>query len=423
MTKKQASGVATKAKGQIKITGEGRYPLVPLLSIKLVERPAKGEESSKVFYNPRDLDSFTPQEMEELCTSIQEDGLQQPPIVRVFTEGEKKDGKITRIELVAGERRFRSIMKLYEQNAPCYDDETGDKISARKLYEHLPCKVLYNIDDWKALRVAFLENNEHRKLTTQEEISLVERLMKMGMRQDEISEKLKTNVTWVSQTGNFRTELPPAAFEKLVSGKLSRHVAVKILSYKPEDRAALFAHTVKAEKEDTERRLGELDDEIAQAEDLEDIEANKAQKAIKSGNGTAAKRHTKKAAAAGKKAAAAAERKGRVVEETGTIRQGHLSKGGMMAGVAPKKAQMLNRVSLEQFFIDLPEIWLTNGKIDVVTKQKMPPDVLEVMVATAKAIHKGESDPGKVVRTIMVERGKWSLPEGYVEEESEPLDE
>lgn len=187
-------------KTSLVIDGEGKFLLIPIDLIELAERPDEGEESKRLFFNPRSMDSFDTAEMTRLRESIRLDGLQQPPVVRVFTKDGDKDGEILKIELIAGERRFRSMTKLFEDDEQCYDEDTKQMVSGRALYAKLPCKVIYNIDDQQALRIAFKENNEHKSLTIKEEVALVERLSLMGMKQDQISELLQTNVTWISQT-------------------------------------------------------------------------------------------------------------------------------------------------------------------------------------------------------------------------------
>lgn len=47
----------------VRITGDGMYPLVPLHAITIRERPEEGRESEQLFFNPRDYDSFSADEM------------------------------------------------------------------------------------------------------------------------------------------------------------------------------------------------------------------------------------------------------------------------------------------------------------------------------------------------------------------------
>lgn len=405
----------------IHINPDHHYPLVPLLRIGLVERPPEGQEADQLFFNPRSMDSFTPEAMAKLKGDIARDGLRNPPIVRVFTSDGSETGEIDRIELVAGERRLRSCLSLYEENAPVRDHR-GKVRPAQEVLASIPCSLLYNATDEEALRHAFLENDDHQPLSTTEEIVLVERLARRGMLQDEIAEVLGTNVTWVSQTGNFRNELPNEAFEKLLDGTLSRHVAVQMLSFKPGDRQRLFEETVKLEEREREEQIEDLTLEVEKAEDEELIHGEREKKEAQAGNKAGAERSNKRKQAATKRLAGSQARLARVRKESGTIRQGHLQRAAVEAGLAPKKAKTLTRQMIEQFYRNLPEQWLTSGKTDRITKQPYPPEIIEIVMATADAILKGQADPGAVIRHIMVIRGEWTLPEDYVEEPLDLLD-
>jgi Trp operon repressor len=398
----------SKPKG-VTLTENGRYPIVPLHSIEVVERPESGKEAEQIFYNPRSLESFTSEKMKSLRDSIQEDGLHSPLTVRAFTEDGTRKGAITRIQLVAGERRFRSINWLYDNDALCYDDMTETQVSAKKLYVGVPCKVLYNIDDKEALRVAFQENNEHLGLCVREEVELVERLLNGGMKQEEIVVMLGTNVTWVSQTMNFRKQLPAGAFAKLLEGNLARHVAVQILSFKPEDRANLYEKACETERKQTSEARTRLTTEVEVAEDELSLETATVEIAKEEGDEATAAKHARKGESARKRLELAQTRLDRTVAEAGTIRQGHLQEAAQTNRITPKKNKMLNRQSIEQFYFDLVNNWSARRKLDNFVKKLMPSDVLDVISCTAQAILAGESDPGMVVRTVMARRGEWKV--------------
>ena len=397
--KTKAPAKAKAKNGGIKIAGEGKYPLVPTDSIQFVERPKPGEEEP-LFFNPRALESFTPESMSAIRMSIRSDGLQQPPIVRAITS----DGtNIVKVELIAGERRMRSLLHIIEHNLPCFDEDAkrpdnykqgqivickgnfckvlkhdGDDVAVQILdennvltdeqrtfsaedvyptvpgstfYNSVPCKVAFDISDARALRLAFSENDKHKNLSTAEEMSLVERLIRRGMKIKEICEALGSNLTWVSQTANFRTALPPTALEKLLSGEMKRHTAVKIMGYADDDREALFEASVQAEKEETATRINEADEEATKAEDDELLSLSDQKKAAKAGDTKAANKAGREAASAATKAAKARDKKGRAEAESGQIRTGHIEKGAMKIGLSPKKAKILSKEEIEEFFI------------------------------------------------------------------------
>lgn len=377
------------------------YPLVDLLSIKVVERPPEGD-LKQIFYNPRSLESFTPNEMNDLKQSIIKDGLQQPLIVRILTEDKSKTGAIKAIELIAGERRYRTIRSLYQSNIQCYSPDQDTQVSAQELYNKVPCKVYYNISDEKALSLAWTENQKRKDLSIKEEIVVIERLVLSGKSVKEVADLLNTNITMVSQFSNFRKELPKEAFEKLVTGKLAKHVAVKLLSYNPEDRQKLFDAALEAEAEDTEQLADDLSFELEELEDAVDMQEEL--------DPTANKKSVLE-----KKIEVVKTKLDKTLNEKGVIKQGALIKGAKKISVKPKKGNLATEdLDTHQFYVKLTTSWLKNGKIDPLTKQQVPPDVLEIIAETAKSILASEGNPMNIVHRVMVARGKWEMHDEMV---------
>lgn len=407
-TKPKSSRSKSKVKAAdfIEIKGDGKYPLVPLAAIEIIERPEEGHEEEVLFFNPRGIESFDEDSMQSIRDSICVDGLQQPPVCRAITDGEN----IVKVQLIAGERRLRSLKKLVEDDLECYDDEGGTKVPASVLYEFIPVKLHYNCSDERALRLAFMENHESKSLTIFEEIALVERLTKRGLNQKQIAMILlgdDRNVTWVSQTGNFRTSLPEEAFQKLISGQLSRHVAVKLMSYKLEERQKLYEEAVVIEEKETKERISQIEDEIIDHGDLADIAENEANDAESIGDEEIAAKKRRKAASAKNKADKATEKKERLSEDAGKIKQSHIDKGAAKAGIKPKKGKPLSRQDIESHWLDKLDDWVINGGVCQVTGNDLPEDLLLVMHGTVKAILSGERDPSSVIREHYIEQGVW----------------
>ena len=464
----KAKGSETPASATgIKIIGTGKYPAVHLKSITIAERPADGEETTKLFYNPRDLSSFTPERMNALKRSIRGEGLIEPPLVRAWTGA---GGVVTAVELIAGERRLRSVNQIFDEAAPCFDEDRpqpdqykpgdvvvhkgnfgtvikheGDKvlvefegddapqqsqceyadvyptISGAEMYEFLPCKVLYNCTDERALRLAFTENDQSEPLTIREEIALVERLLRMNKKQEEIAEILSTNVTWVSQTANFRDQLPAEAFEKLMNGQMARHVAVNFLSHAPEDRQKLFEATVAAEKRQTAEKVESLRDEQEKHEDQEELHKAEAAKAERVGDAATATKEKRRAASSASKASKAKERRERAEADSGVIKQGHVKEGQATTGITPKKGKMLDRQQVEDHFCKALTKYVTGDHEDPQTGEKLPNDLISIMRRTALAIMNGCTDPLSVVREYMYDNDLWAKPDEEPDEDDAPV--
>ena len=451
-----ASKSSAKNSKGIEITGDGRYPLISIDKIEIVERPEDGQEEKKLFFNPRSLSSFTPQEMFELRQSIRTDGLQSPPIVRVTTN----EGVPVKVELIAGERRFRSLQYIVENDLPCFEDDLprpskfkagqiviskgkfGKVVSHKdvvtiqildhdnnltdeqqsysaedvyptmpgsKLYKFIPCKVHYDISDARALRLAFTENDKAKSLSTMEEIALVERLQRADYKVAEIAEMLGSNDTWVSQTANFRNDLPSEAFDCLIKGNMKRHTAVKIMSYKLEDRDSVWQSTVEAEAEDRKSRIEDAQSEAEQAQDEEILALHEKKQALKAGDHATAKKAARKAASASKKSAKALEKKEKAESETGHITTSHVQKGAAKAGVSAKKAKLLPKEEIEQYYVEALEEFLEGDGIDPICQEEVPGDLAAVVRLTALAILSGNRDGLAGIRQHMLDQGEWKL--------------
>ena len=286
----------------------------------------------------------------------------------------------------------------------------------------MPCRLVYDCTDQRALRLAFTENDQSEPLTISEEVALVERLEKTGLKQDEIAEMLGSNVTWVSQTSNFREQLPKAAFQKLIKGEMARHVAVAFLSYAPEDRESLYTASVEAEESETAERIKQHRQDKDRLEDEEELLMAEAKKAEKQGNIKLASKAQRKASAAATKADKAADRLERAKSEKGTIKQGHVKKGAIQKGLQPKKAKSLDRDDIEATFVEGIIPYLDDEQIDEISGERVPVQYAAIVRRTALAIIGGIRDPLYPIREFMYEHGEWMMPsekDGDIEEESE----
>lgn len=448
-----------KASG-LEVQATDTYRKVRLKAITIVERPKEGEK--KLFFNPRSLASLNDDDMVTLRRSIQIDGLQTPLSVRIVTD---KEDTVTRIDLIAGERRDRNLLYLVEEDAPCFDKHapklkdykdgawvihesrlakvvkhlegnlvleyddgtTGEAeasllcptVPASKLYEWVDVQPHYNISDERCLRLACTENQKFKSFTVAEEISLVERLDGMGYKQDEICKLTGQNVTWVSQTSNFRTELPQAAFEKLLAGKLKRNVAVKLMSFLAADREKLFHQAEAEEEQETAETLRDLQIEQEADEDEAELAADEKEEALEAGDTEAAAKAEKREDAAETRAAKTAEKKKTVAKKAGSIGQGHVDKAAKKTGIQPRKAKMLAKADVEESWVNQLEQWSTVAETDPVTKEAYPKDLCRYGMSVAQAILNGSRDPGAVIRDFLVSKGKWHLPDATADDDDD----
>ena len=160
---------------------------------------------------------FSENELEELASSIRENGLLQPPLVRPAGAG--------RYELVAGERRLRALQRLGWQETPV---------------------VVRKVDDEALLVLALVENLQREELNPLEEAegyrTLAERF---ELTQEEISRAVGKDRSTIANLIRL-LKLPPSIRRLVEDGELSMGHARALLGIEDPVRAAELArHSVK----------------------------------------------------------------------------------------------------------------------------------------------------------------------------------
>jgi len=454
--KKSAKASSSRPRKADQNDGNGQQPLIPISSIEIVPRPLAGHEHEQIFFNPRDPASFTAESMAGLCRSIRIDGLLEYPVVRATGSVAKfKD-----VQLLAGERRLRALLMLVESNVPCgvpnasppvkwraktaallLDEfvqvvkHTGDEVEVRvfdhddclteeklvvkaselsptqpasKRFKAVQCNVFFNISDEKAMRICQTENGKQLPLTLAEEIAVVERLSRRGLKQNEIKYLLASNDTWVSQTASFRTDLPADVFERLLSGRVSRNTAVRFFSYQPADRQKIFESTILVEEQETEEKIRLLQLDVDRHEDAAALLADDAEEAT---DPKAAAQAAKKAASASNKAKTSRKKRDKATDDAGNLTAGHVDKGAAKIDVKPRKAKVLPKAEILELYVKQLEPLLDGESADPICGKVIPAEYISIMRGTAAAILAGERDPLKVIREFMVTEGTWQIPE------------
>ena len=168
---------------------------------------------SSIFPNPlQPRREFSEAELAELTSSIGENGLLQPLLVRPAGPG--------RYELVAGERRLRSVQRLGWQEVPV---------------------VVRRVEDEALLVLALVENLQREELNPLEEAegyrTLTERF---GLTQEEVSRAVGKDRSTVANLLRL-LKLPPSLRRLLEAGELSVGHARALLSVEDPVRAANLA--------------------------------------------------------------------------------------------------------------------------------------------------------------------------------------
>ncbi len=182
-----------------KIGGEN---VITVLKISLID--PKRDQPRKYF----DKDA-----LEELASSIRENGLLQPILVREYGEG--------RYQIIAGERRFRAC-KLAEL----------DEIPA----------IILDRDDRKVAELSLIENIQREDLNPIEEAMAFRALAEeYGMTQEELSERVGKSRSAIANSTRL-LDLPDDVLEMVANGDISAGHGRTLLGLKRRENMLLLAN-------------------------------------------------------------------------------------------------------------------------------------------------------------------------------------
>jgi ParB family chromosome partitioning protein len=159
---------------------------------------------------------FSSDQLHELVESIRERGIIQPLIVRPV------HGKL---ELIAGERRFRASRELGLTEVPVITREATDK---------------------EVLEMALIENLQREDLNPIEEARAYERLARdFAMRQEDIAQRVGRNRATVANSMRL-LDLPSEVQDFLAKGSLTTgHAKVLLSLKKPKEQEKAAAEVIK----------------------------------------------------------------------------------------------------------------------------------------------------------------------------------
>lgn len=158
-------------------------------------------------YQPRH--TFSDESIEELATTLKEQGLLQPIILR-----KPADGPEGEYEIIAGERRFRASKLAKKKTIPA---------------------IIRDFDEAQMMEVAVLENLQREDLTPLEEAQAYEMLQKnLGLTQAEVSKRLGKSRPYIANYLRLLT-LPQKTKRLLQRGELSMGQARTLLGLKDKD--------------------------------------------------------------------------------------------------------------------------------------------------------------------------------------------
>jgi ParB-like chromosome segregation protein Spo0J len=289
----------------------GNLYRVRLSIIQLAENTKK-EKGVLSFQNPRHILSsgkpkgFSKEEMNELREAIRTEGLENPLLLRLI----EIDGKKI-LQLVSGERRYRSLLKLVESKAECFDPATGKTAKADKLFEYVDVRINTHMDDKAAFKHAFSGNDKAIGIGEGATIALIREYRTAGWTDGDIMEATGKSITWLKDS-DVLIGLDEHTFTALTNDQINRSAALDLA--KIEDVAERL-EVLDAARNFASKRLSamkkKLESEVAAAESKAEVAEGEAVEAEMTGDDEAAEAAQKKAEKLQKKAKA----KKREVEE------------------------------------------------------------------------------------------------------------
>ena len=158
---------------------------------------------------------FDKEALEELASSIKENGLLQPILVREYGEG--------RYQIIAGERRFRAS-KLAEL----------DEIPA----------IILDRDDRKVAEISLIENIQREDLNPIEEALAFKALSEeYGLTQEELAERVGKSRSAIANSTRL-LDLPDDVLEMVANGDISAGHGRTLLGVKNRENMLLLANKV-----------------------------------------------------------------------------------------------------------------------------------------------------------------------------------
>lgn len=185
-------------------TTAGGENVITILKLSMID--PKSDQPRKYF----DKDA-----LEELASSIKENGLLQPILVREYGEG--------RYQIIAGERRFRAS-KLAEI----------DEIPA----------IILDRDDRKVAEISLIENIQREDLNPIEEALAFKSLAEeYGLTQEELAEKVGKSRSAIANSTRL-LDLPTDVLEMVANGDISAGHGRTLLGVKERENMLLLANKV-----------------------------------------------------------------------------------------------------------------------------------------------------------------------------------
>lgn len=213
-----------------------------IVPFSLMSLPDDVEYEGKGFTNPRNItEASAASHIDAKCAkdlrdSIINHGLLTPLAVRFVTD---KYGK-PKFMVIGGERRFRTISKLIDDNTPV---STGKDLivhpdgelcstqnNAKIVFNKVPCQVYFCRSDQEAYAISWAENKNRQPLTDGVEVAEVQSFRRKGYNDLFITGTLQREYNWLQITDKLLKNLDEDTLSDLLNDRIARDAAIKLLN-------------------------------------------------------------------------------------------------------------------------------------------------------------------------------------------------
>lgn len=271
------------------ITDDGLF-WIDFSLITVAEEYDGGEDKDIKFFNPRHLGSYTieidgkketfhgqgfdKESMRELLEDIQNKGLNYPLLACWAI----KDNKIVGVRVNDGERRFRCVDRMVDKNEKAWSQAHGQFMPAKEVYSKIICRVKV-LNDEESLQEACEVSGTAVPWGAAAQARLIKVLYDKGKGDVEVCKLLRKKPQWVAETYSLN-ELDELTFNYLLSGKINRSTALRLLKEHPDVKerqsmlTAAWKEAVKRNEQVKEKleaavEKAEADVELAESEVVE----------------------------------------------------------------------------------------------------------------------------------------------------------
>ena len=159
--------------------------------------------------------------MADLRLSLQEEGMENPLRLRVI-----EDGDDCSLQLVNGERRYRSVDMLVSEGADCVDPATGKRLPADELFEWVDCRI-NRMEDLDAIRMSLRPNETGESIGEVACLEVVRALREVETSDKEIMQITGMSITWLRETDRLLA-LDNKTRQALQTDSINRKLALKL---------------------------------------------------------------------------------------------------------------------------------------------------------------------------------------------------